>query len=114
VAPGAFAARNAELGAFIDESEADVPAHMDFPAQHRTKIHSTNPIERLNKEVKRRADVVGVFPNEGSVTRLIGAVLLEANDEWQTQHRYMQTEAMAELMAPLIDATPDQISTVAA
>jgi putative transposase len=68
----------------------------------------------LNKEVKRRADVVGIFPNEGAIVRLIGAVLLEANDEWQLQHRYMQTEAMAELMPPLIDAVPNQISTVAA
>jgi len=103
-----------KLGAFIDESEADVLAHLDFPVQHRTKIHSTNPLERLNKEVKRRADVVGIFPNEGSIIRLIGAVLLEANDEWQLQHRYMQTEAMAELTPPLIDAVPAQISTVAA
>ena len=99
---------------FIDESEADVLAHMDFPAQHRTKIHSTNPLERLNKEVKRRADVVGIFPNEGAIIRLIGAVLLEANDEWQLQHRYMQIEAMAELAPPVIDAVPTQISTVAA
>ena len=91
-----------KLGAFIDESEADVLAHLDFPAQHRSKIHSTNPLERLNKEVKRRADVVGIFPNEGSIIRLIGAVLLEANDEWELQHRYMQTEAMAEL-TPLTD-----------
>ena len=103
-----------KLGVFIDESEADVLAHMDFPAQHRTKIHSTNPLERLNKEVKRRADVVGIFPNEGAIIRLIGAVLLEANDEWQLQHRYMQTEAMAELTPPLIDAVPTQISTAAA
>jgi len=87
---------------------------MDFPTQHRSKIHSTNPLERLNKEVKRRADVVGIFPNEAAIVRLIGAVLLEANDEWQLQHRYMQTEVMAELTPPLLDAVPQQISTVAA
>jgi len=103
-----------KLGAFIDESEADVLAHMDFPASHRAKLHSTNPLERLNKEVKRRADVVGIFPNEGAIMRLIGAVLLEANDEWQLQHRYMQTEVKAELTPPLIDAVPPQIATVAA
>ena len=87
---------------------------MEFPAQHRTKLHSTNPLERLNKEVKRRADVVGIFPNEAAIVRLIGAVLLEANDEWQLQHRYMQTEVMAELTPPPLDALPQQISTVAA
>ena len=75
-------------------------AYTGFPVQHRTKLHSTNPLERLNKEVKRRADVVGIFPGEPSIVRLIGAVLLEANDEWQLQHRYMQVEAMAELLAP--------------
>ena len=103
-----------KLGAFIDESETDVLAHMDFPVQHRSKIHSTNPLERLNKEVKRRADVVGIFPNEGAIIRLIGAVLLEANDEWQLQNRYMQTEPMAEFMPPMLDPVPAQISTVAA
>ena len=103
-----------KLAGFIDESETDVLAHMDFPVQHRAKLHSTNPLERLNKEVKRRADVVGIFPNEGSIIRLIGAVLLEANDEWQLQHRYMQTEVMAELTPPLVDTVPQQISTVAA
>ena len=76
---------------------------MSFPAQHRTKLHSTNPLERLNKEIKRRADVVGIFPNEDSIKRLIGAVLLEANDEWQLQHRYMQIEGMAELATPMIE-----------
>jgi transposase-like protein len=88
-----------KLASFIDNSEADVLTYLDFPVQHRTKIHSTNPIERLNKEVKRRADVVGIFPNEASIIRLVGAVLLEQNDEWTMQHRYMQVEGMAELAA---------------
>jgi putative transposase len=89
-----------KLAALMDESEHDVLAYMAFPAQHRAKLHSTNPLERLNKEVKRRADVVGIFPNEASIVRLVGAVLLEQNDEWQLQHRYMQAEGMAELIAP--------------
>ena len=82
-----------KLADLMDEAEHDVLAYMAFPAQHRTKLHSTNPIERLNKEVKRRADVVGIFPNEASITRLIGAVLFEQNDEWATQNRYMMVEA---------------------
>src|SRR6185437_12264868 len=89
-----------KLAALMDESEHDVLAYMIFPAQHRSKLHSTNPLERLNKEVKRRADVVGIFPNEASIIRLIGAVLLEQNDEWLLQHRYMQIEGMAELTPP--------------
>ena len=100
--------------AYVDDSEAHVLAHIDFLDQYCTKIHSTNPLERLNKEVKRRADVVGIFPNEGAIIRLIGAVLLEANDEWQLQHRYMQTEPMAELTPPMIDTVPTRISTAAA
>jgi putative transposase len=74
----------------------------------------TNPLERLNKEVKRRADVVGIFPNEASIVRLIGAVLLEQNDEWQLMHRYMQVEAMAELLTPAADADPMQLPPKAA
>src|SRR4051794_36660346 len=106
--------RWSKLAALMDESEHDVPAYTGFPAQHRAKLHSTNPLERLNKEVKRRADVVGIFPNEASITRLIGAVLLEANDEWQLQHRYMQVEAMTELTAPAAEAGPAQIPPQAA
>jgi putative transposase len=98
-----FRSRWPKLGGFMDASEHDVLAYMGFPVQHRAKLRSTNPLERLNKEVKRRADVVGIFPGEQSIVRLIGAVLLEANDEWQLQHRYMQTEAMAELLPPLIE-----------
>ena len=77
---------------------------MNFPAQH-----STNPLERLNKEVKRRADVVGIFPSEASIIRLIGAVLLEQNDEGLLQHRYMPIEDMAELTPPAIDAEPTKL-----
>ena len=99
-------ARWPKLATLMDEAEADVLAYMSFPAQHRTKLHSTNPLERLNKEVKRRADVVGIFPNEDSITRLIGAVLMEANDEWQLQQRYMQIEGMAELATPVADEQP--------
>jgi transposase-like protein len=102
------------LAALMDEGEHDVLAYMGFPVQHRTKLHSTNPLERLNKEVKRRADVVGIFPGEPSITRLIGAVLLEANDEWQLQHRYMQVEAMAELLAPDPEAETTRLPPLAA
>ena len=71
-------------------------------------------MERLNKEVKRRADVVGIFPNEDSIVRLTGAVQLEANDEWQLQHRYMQIEGMAELDAPAAETQSLIPSTIAA
>ena len=91
-----------------------VLAYMAFPVQHRTKLHSTNPLERLNKEVKRRADVIGIFPNEASITRLIGAVLLEQNDEWLLQCRYVQITGMAELTPPLIDRDPAKLPPLAA
>ncbi len=78
-----------KLAGPMDDSEHDLLAYLAFPAQHRTKLHPTNPLERLNKEVKRRADVVGTLPNEASITRLIGVVLLEQNDDWRLQHRYM-------------------------
>ena len=86
-----------KLSALMDGAESDVLAYMSFPKAHRTQIHTTNPLERLNAEIKRRTDVVGIFPNCAAVTRLVGALLLEQNDEWQLQRRYMQLEGLQSL-----------------
>jgi transposase-like protein len=88
-----------KAAALMDQAETDVLAYLHFPAAHRTKIHSTNTLERLNKEVKRRANVVGIFPNQASIRRLIGAVLMEQNEEWQLQHRYLPQHTMLETAA---------------
>jgi transposase-like protein len=85
-----------KLGSFLDEAEPDVLAYMIVPAAHRAKLHSTNPIERLNGESKRRTDVVGIFPNEEAIVRLVGAILLEQNDEWAVQRaHYITLETIA-------------------
>jgi transposase-like protein len=99
-----------KLATLMDDAETDVLAFMGFPKDHRPKIHSTNPLERLNGEIKRRTEVVGIFPNEAAITRLVGA-LLEQNDEWAVQRaRYMTLETIA----PLSDDPIVKLPAVAA
>jgi putative transposase len=99
-----------KLAAIMDEAEDDALAYMTFPKEHRAKLHSTNPIERLNGEIKRRTEVVGIFPNDDAIVRLVGAILLEQNDEWAVQRaRYMSLETIAPLsddQAVMLSAVP--------
>jgi putative transposase len=99
-----------KLAALMDGAEEDVLAYMAFPAAHRAKISSTNPLERVNGEIKRRSDVVGIFPDEAAVTRLVGALLLEQNDEWAVQRRYMSLETMAPVSDDPATARPPVIA----
>ncbi|RWL24140.1 MAG: IS256 family transposase, partial [Mesorhizobium sp.] len=87
-----------KLATIMDDAEPDVLAYMTFPKEHRAKLHSTNPIERLNGEIKRRTEVVGIFPNDDAIVRLVGALLLEQNDEWAVQRaRYMTLETISQM-----------------
>lgn len=84
-----------KLAEFMERTEADVLAYMGFPREHWTQISSTNPIERVNREIKRRCDVIGIFPNDAAIIRLVGALMLEQNDEWAVCRRYMTLEGLA-------------------
>ena len=95
VVADALREKQEKLGAFMDASCDDVLAYMDFPREHWAQIASTNPIERVNREIKRRADVIGIFPNDDAIVRLVGALMLETNDEWTVARRYMSLESLA-------------------
>ncbi|CAP53971.1 IS256-like element ISGdi8 family transposase [Gluconacetobacter diazotrophicus] len=84
-----------KLAEFMKRTEVDVLAYMGFPREHWTQISSTNPIERVNREIKRRCDVIGIFPNDAAIIRLVGALMLEQNDEWAVCRRYMTLEGLA-------------------
>lgn len=94
----------------LDEAEADVLAYLAFPAEHWRQIWSNNPLERLNREVKRRADVIGIFPNQAAVIRLVGAVLSEQNDEWQVCRKYFSAESLSKLTGKQAGPSPAMLA----
>jgi len=97
-----------KLAKLMDDAETEVLSYMDFPRAHPLQIHSTNPLEQLNAEIKRRTNVVGIFPNDAAITRLVGAMLLEQNDKWCLNRRYMQLEGLQSLS----DTAPTRVSAI--
>lgn len=101
------------VAALMDAAEEEVLAYLAFPEDHRVKLYSTNGLERLNKEVKRRANVVGIFPNEASIRRLIGAILAEQTDEWLLQNRYLTFESLSQRGSSLAESAPSALPAAA-
>jgi transposase-like protein len=104
----------APTAALLEEAQEDVIAYMAFPAAHWRQIHSTNPLERLNREIARRTSFVGIFPNPASVLRLVGMLLLEQNDEWAVGRRYFSQQSMAALYGEDLEAELQALTTEAA
>lgn len=107
--------RFARAAALLEEAAEDILAYRHLPTDHQRQLHSTNPLERLNKEIKRRSNVVGIFPNGKAVLRLVGAILLEQDDEWAVaDRRYFSAESMKQLTTPTLSATAQEILTAIA
>ena len=99
-----------QAAALLEDAAEDILAYRHLPLEHQRQLHSTNPLERLNKEIKRRSNVVGIFPTPQSVIRLVGAILLEQDDEWAVaERRYFSAESMKQLTAPALPATAQEI-----
>lgn len=100
-----LAPRYPDVSRMLRDAQEDVLAHFAFPALHRSKIRSTNLLERLNREIARRADVVGIFPNRAALLRLVTMVLVEQHDEWQAERRYLSLEALAPILQQTFPST---------
>jgi putative transposase len=103
-------ARFPKAAALLEDAAEDILAYRHLPLEHQRQLHSTNPLERLNKEIKRRSNVVGIFPNPASVIRLVGAILLEQDDEWTVaERRYFSAESMKQATTPTLSTTAQEI-----
>jgi len=103
-----------KIAELLEGAEEDLLAFYRFPAAHRPKLRSTNPLERLNKEIGRRSDVVGIFPNDASAIRLVGAMLIEQNDEWLVCRRYLSEESLALVLEDQGDEGREEVAQLQA